>query len=272
MGTSEMNWNAFTCSSIINQLDVEVTMDALTLNILSATPDESTVRLFSNQTLAPGSMATFPSSMIPSLFGSSNFNDQVSIAGYYDPAFQAVVYGLGTRDALQNFPMKDYLSTDGFDKVFAELQHVHRTMVAQSANLIRMPLNATAPLAPPSTVSATLVNSHVYRLHQSAVSTRILDGLLIATALCIALSFFLMDTSETLPKNPASIAASASLISSDAHMFREGVLPKSAQWCSDAELRAQKVWDGVLFRLGWWNSDGQGEQEGSGGYFKLDSI
>ena len=50
------------------------------------------------------------------------------------------------------------------------------------------------------------------------------------------------------------------------------VLPKGAQWCDDAELRAQKVWDGVLFRLGWWNSDGQSEQEGQGGYFKLDSI
>lgn len=272
MGTSEMNWNAFTCSSIINQLDVEVTMDALTLTILSATPVESTVRLFSNQTLAPGTMDAFPSSMIPSLFGSSNFNDQVSIAGYYDPAFQAVVYGLGTRDDLKNFPMKEYLSTDGFDKVFAELQHVHRTMTAQSANLIRMPLNATSPLAPPSTVSATLVNSHVYRLHQSAISTRILDGLLIATALCIALSFFLMNTSKTLPKNPASIAASASLISSDARMFQEEVLPKGSQWCNDAELRAQKVWDGVLFRLGWWNSDGQSEREGLGGYFKLDSI
>ncbi|OSS50674.1 hypothetical protein B5807_04380 [Epicoccum nigrum] len=272
MGTSEMNWNAFTCSSIINQLDVEVTMDASSLTILSATPDESTVRFFSNQTLAPGTMDAFPSSMIPSLFGSSNFNEKFSVAGYYDPAFQAVVYGLGTRDDLKSFPMKEYLSTEGFDKVFAELQHVHRTMTAQSANLIRMPLNTTSPLAPPSTVSATLVNSHVYRLHQSAISTRILDGLLIATALCIALSFFLMNTSKTLPKNPASIAASASLLSSDAKMFQEGVLPKGAQWCNDTELKAQKVWDGVLFRLGWWNSDGQSEREELGGYFKIDSI
>jgi hypothetical protein len=81
-----------------------------------------------------------------------------------------------------------------------------------------------------------------------------------------------MNTSKTLPKNPASIAASASLLSSDAKMFQEGVLPKGAQWCNDTELKAQKVWDGVLFRLGWWNSDGQSEREELGGYFKIDSI
>ncbi|KAF3006760.1 hypothetical protein E8E13_010017 [Curvularia kusanoi] len=272
MGTSELNWNAFTCSSLINQLDVEVTIDGATLKIISATPNESTIRLFSNQTLRPGDLETYPSSMIPSLFGSSNFGEQTSNAGYYDPVFQAVVYGLGTRDDLEKVPMNDYLSADGIEAIFAELQHVLRIMTAQSANLIRMPLNVTSLLAPPSTINATLSHNHVYRLHQSAISTRILDGLLIAIAICVALSFALMNTRNILPKNPASIAATASLLSGHARMIQEDVLPWNAQWYSDAEIKARKVWDDVFFRLGWWDSDGSSVQEEQGETFRLDSY
>ncbi|KAJ4989773.1 hypothetical protein SVAN01_04803 [Stagonosporopsis vannaccii] len=270
LGTSEVNWNAFTCSSILNQLDVELTIDVSTLTIIAAAPDESTVRFFSNQTVAPGDLSDWPSSMIPALFGSANFRD--AVAGYYDPAFQAVVWGLGTHDSLDNFPMKEYMSNDGFEKVAKQLKHVHRTLTAQSANMIRIPLNTSSPLAPPASVNATLINPNIYRLHQSAISTRILDGLLIAIALCIALSFFLMDTREVLPKNPASIAAGASLVAADARMLQSDILPEGAQWYSDAELEEKKVWDGLFFRLGWWDSEGPSEQGGQGKNFKVDTI
>lgn len=272
MGVSQMNWNAFTCAGVINQLDVAVTMDASTLNIIAAKPDESTIRFFSKETLAPGDLGDYPSSMVPSLFGSSNFGGQRSVAGFFDPVFQAVIYRLGTHDDLAKFPMQQYLSNEGFHTIFNELQHVHRIVTAQSADLIRVPLNTTAPLAPPSNVNATLVNPHVYRLHQSAVSTRILDGLLIATAICIGLSFGLMNTRKILPKNPASIAAAASLIAGDAHMLKDDVLPKGAQWFSDAEIQAKKLWGGSLFKLGWWDIDGMSVRDGQGDYFKLDSL
>lgn len=270
LGTSELHWNAFTCFSTINQLDVEVIMDASTLAIIAATPDESTVRFFSNQTLTRGDSDTFPSSMIPALFGSSNF--RIDVAGYYDPTFQAVVYGLGTHDSLDNFPMGEYMSNEGFEKIVAQLQHIHRTVTAQSADFIRIPLDTSSPLAPPASVNAMLINPNIYRLHQSAVSTRILDGLLIAIALCVALSFFLMDTRKVLPKNPASIAAGASLIAGDARMIRSDILPEGAQWYSDTELNAKKVWDGLFFRLGWWDNDGPSENGGQGKYFKIDTI
>lgn len=272
MGTSEINWNAFTCSSIINQLDVEVTIDASTLTIVAATPIEHTSRFFSNQTLTPGNLDSFPSSMVPSLFGFANFGSQTSVAGYYDPVFQAAIYGLGTRDSLDDFHPEDYMSNEGIEKVMAELQHIHRTITAQSAGLIRIPLNTSSPLAPPASVNATLIDPHVYRLHQSGVSTRILDGLLIAIALCIALSFFLMDTRKVLPKNPASIAAGASLIAANARMFHKDVLPEGAQWYGNAELEAMKVWEGLFFRLGWWDSNGPCEQGGEGRYLKIDAM
>ena len=55
-------------------------------------------------------------------------------------------------------------------------------------------------------------------------------------------------------------------------MLKDDVLPEGAQWYSDAEIKAEKVWDGVFFKLGWWSSDGPVEKDVQGGYFKLDSL
>jgi hypothetical protein len=268
-GTSEVNWKAFTCGSRIDELDVDVALDAASLLVLAARPNESTARFFSNETLCSGLRDAFPSDMIPALFGGADFGGQKAYAGFYDPAFQAVVYGLGTRIRLEDFPMESYMNNEGASHIFDQLQHIHRILVAQSANLIRMPLNATSPLAPPATVTATLVNPHVYRLKQNAVSTRILDGLLVAIALCVAASF-LMDTRKVLPKNPASIAAATSLIAAESRMLSKESLPEGAQWYSDTELKVKRVWDGAFFRLGWWDGDDPSEPEST--LFKLDTL
>jgi hypothetical protein len=268
-GTSDTNWHAFTCSSHIDELAVEVDLDAASLAVLAARPDESTARVFSNETLSGGKSSSFPSDVIPALFGGADFYGQKAVAGFYDPAFQAVVYGLGTHDHLDNFPMEAYMNEEGALKIFDELQHVHRTVVAQMANLIRIPLNTSSPFAPQPVVNATLMNPHVYRLQQSGISTRVLDGLLAAIALCIALSF-LMNTRKTLPKNPASIAAATSLIAGESQMLSKESLPEGAQWYSDAELKKKRIWDGAFFKLGWWDSDGPSERESK--LFKLDTL
>ncbi|GME65591.1 hypothetical protein GTA08_BOTSDO12789 [Neofusicoccum parvum] len=268
-GTSETNWRAFVCGSQINQLDVNVTLDASSLAVLEASSDESTSRLFSNRTLTMYRLSSYPSSLIPSIFGSANFADPTT--SFYDPGFQAVIYEAGTTDDPNKFPIADYMDDAGFRRLSAGLTHVYRTIIAQTANLaLRVPLNTSAPLAPPATVNGTLTNPNVYRLRQSAVSTRILDGLLVAVALCIAVSFGLMDTRRLLPKNPAPIAAGASLLAGKAEMLRPDLLPKGAQWCSDSELEKRGVWDGFVFSLGWWNSGSHGADGGESKRFGID--
>lgn len=265
-GLSESEWRAFTCDSLINQLDVAITLDAATLAIFAATPDESSSRLFSTRTLNPDNLGNFPSSMIPSLFGSANFEG--ATAGYYDPAFQAVIYEAGTTADPDAFPMARYMDAAGFAAIAAHLQHVHRTVVAQSARAIRVPLGpSSSSSSSPHTVNATLRDPHVYRLRQSAVSTRILDALLAAVALCVALSLGLVDARRVLPKNPASIAAGASLVAGGPEMLGRDVVPEGAQWWGDAELEKRVVWGGLFFSLGWWDANGAG---GQGRRFGLD--
>lgn len=85
---------------------------------------------------------------------------------------------------------------------------MHRTGVAQSADLIRVP-SASQPI-----VNATLLNLHVYCLPQISVSTWMLDGLLLAIALCIVFSF-LINPRKVLIKNPTLIAAATSPIAEE---------------------------------------------------------
>ncbi|KAK7534284.1 uncharacterized protein J3D65DRAFT_679225 [Phyllosticta citribraziliensis] len=258
-GTNDSNWRAFTCAFKIQQFSTSVTLSATSLAILDAEIDTSIPPLtFSNQTFATDFMPAFPSAMIPSIFGSANFAGPTS--GFYDPAFQAVIYQLGTTEDPKAFPMREYMDDSGLSKIVARLTHIYRIVVAQTANLaIRVPFDANAPRAPAATTTATLTNPHVYRLKQSAVSTRILDGLLLALALCIGLSFWVMDTRRVLPKNPASIAAGASLLAGNMEMFSSEKFHGEAQWWDNEELERRGVWQGYVFSLGWWSSGVQGE-------------
>ncbi|KAK7512389.1 uncharacterized protein IWZ02DRAFT_508759 [Phyllosticta citriasiana] len=257
-GTNDSNWRAFTCAFKIQQFSTSVTLSSTSFAILDANIDSSIPpQTFSNQTFATDFMPAFPSAMIPSIFGSANFAGPVS--GFYDPAFQAVIYQAGTTEDPKAFPMREYMDDAGFHKIAAGLTHVYRIVVAQTANLaIRVLFDADAAHAPAATTTATLTNPHVYRLKQSGVSTRILDGLLVALALCIGLSFWVMDTRRVLPKNPASIAAGASLLAGNMEMFSAEKFNGEAQWWDDKELERRGVWQGYVFSLGWWSSGVQG--------------
>ncbi|PVH95147.1 hypothetical protein DM02DRAFT_691295 [Periconia macrospinosa] len=257
-GLSDTNWTAFTCSSVINQLDVAITLDASSNGtILEAHPDEKTVKTFSNGTIAATGSA-WPSIIIPSLFGTSNFVE--AVAGFYDPVFQAVIYEAGTTDDLSKFPMDNYMDDEGFMRIVSHLQSIHRTIAAQCAFTIQI------PLTPARTINATIHVPGVFRLQQSVISTRILDGLLASIALCLALTLGLMNTRKVLPKNPVSIAAGASLIAENTEWLAQE-LPPDAQWSRDEHPRKMQPWGALLFNLGW--EDGKESRNGEGKSFGL---
>ncbi|KAH8668647.1 hypothetical protein BX600DRAFT_496688 [Xylariales sp. PMI_506] len=250
-GTSEVNWVAFTCQFGIYQVNADVTLDASTLAITSAEVDETSSKFFSNQTISQ-SYETYPSFLIPSIYGSANFAGET--AGFFDPAFQAVIYDSGATRDVADFDMAGYMGESGFNQIVASLQHIYRNVVAQSAGvIIRTPYDSNAAFAPPATTSGVLTNPNVYRLRQSPVSTRFLDAILAFMALCIVLSSLLMDARKVVPNNPASIAGAASLLAGSANMLQTGILPEGAQWWSDEEIKQRGLWRGWSFKLGWWN-------------------
>lgn len=102
-----MNWHASACHSRIEELIVDMDLDAISLVVLAARPGESTSRFFSNETLASGYGIYFPSDIIPAPFGGAELSGKKkAVAGFYDSAFQAVGYELGIHHCHENVPME----------------------------------------------------------------------------------------------------------------------------------------------------------------------
>jgi hypothetical protein len=78
--------------------------------------------------------------------------------------------------------------------------------------------------------------------------------LLSLIAVCIAISFWSMNTREVLPKNPCSIAAAASLLAGSEILKH---IPPGSEWCDDKHLESNGVFEGYLFSMGWWDDASQ---------------
>lgn len=110
----------------------------------------------------------------------------------------------------------------------------------------------------PAVLTGTVTRSDELRLFQDAISSRVLEALLGLIAVCIALSFWTMNTREILPKNPCSIGAAASLLAGS-NMLREHIIPRGSEWCSSKAMAGSQraLFDGHFFSMGWWDrSDG----------------
>lgn len=97
------------------------------------------------------------------------------------------------------------------------------------------------------------------RLMQSAISTRIMEGLLAALALSIVAAYFLLDTRKVLPFNPCSIAATSALLA-DSDILKN--VPEGAEWYSEKELVSKRIFSDYLFSLGWFEGVGGGRKFG----------
>jgi len=111
--------------------------------------------------------------------------------------------------------------------------------------------NSTADFVGRPTLTASLLNLRQVRLKQSAVSTRIIQALLAAMALClIATMVFMRGITRVVPKNPHTIAATWSLLAGS-KMLEEEIIPLGAEWCDDKQLKGRGVFEGRTFTLGW---------------------
>ena len=88
------------------------------------------------------------------------------------------------------------------------------------------------------------MDSDAYRLKQSEVSTRILQGLLAALSICAIITFLLVDSSALLPYNPCNIAAVTSLLAGSEML--------DVVAANENKLDQQHKWQGYFFSLGMW--------------------
>ncbi|KAB2569610.1 hypothetical protein BFW01_g12268 [Lasiodiplodia theobromae] len=116
---------------------------------------------------------------------------------------------------------------------------------------------------------AVLTAQQRLRLKQSPISTRILEGLIAAMAVCLIAAAVLETmtlglAARVLPKDPGSVAAKMTLFAEGDAWPRE--VPVGADMWPDRVLVRKGVFEGRLFGLRWWG----GAEDGGGRRFGVD--
>ncbi|KAL1622805.1 hypothetical protein SLS54_004825 [Diplodia seriata] len=120
---------------------------------------------------------------------------------------------------------------------------------------------------------AVLTDRTRLRLKQSAVSTRILEALIAAMAVCLVAAAVLEGVQlrrvggaggRVLPKDPGSVGAKMSLFAEGDAWMRQ--VPAGAEKWSDRAVARRGLFEGWVFELGWWG----GVEEGGGRRFGVD--
>lgn len=241
-GTSTDKINIVTCSLVLAQVEVDTTFSLPSYDIVSTIVDESSAYIL------PTNIAW--NDIGPSNALSAPVKESEDV---YDDVFSMLVHG-GTK--IQGTAMIDFMGANNTIVLSEALSHLFGIFWAQVLNL-----NARTTTQPSTqgglssaTISGNMTSMNITRLQQQGTSTRILEGLLAAITICIALSFMLMKTDKVLPLNPCSIAASASLLAESRMMQPTTILfPTGSEWHHNGKrVHQKKLYVGRTFSLKWW--------------------
>ncbi|PWY77270.1 hypothetical protein BO94DRAFT_498710 [Aspergillus sclerotioniger CBS 115572] len=229
-GNSTSNLRGFTCNPQIDQVNATGTFTLPGLEIQSVTTDASSSQLFSTN--------------ITSNLYFTDFLPEAT--NQYNQAFDNVFSAMLNDE--KTLSISDLTDMSHYDTVVNATQHLYRVLMAQSLNG-----NSRIPSTTNSTrYTGTIVNPNRVRLVQSAISTRIIEGCLLAMVISTVIAYYFMHTKEVIPVNPCSIAGAATLLAGS-DMVKSDVLPPGSEWCSDKELLRRGYFNGLVFGLGWWD-------------------
>ncbi|KAK5046691.1 hypothetical protein LTR84_007452 [Exophiala bonariae] len=231
------DFSAITCTQSLQRVQSNLTLNLPDFSVVTDTPPivqpDSVVHFSDFYT-------TFPSYQAINI---TNTNDEL------DDIFNALVYG---RDGV---PTSELLNDT---TLISSYQHLYRQYMAQvisiylRADFNTLSDNATETVTNP--LEATYINPRHFRLIQSSLSTHLLVGVLGALLICALTIFVTIDMRQVLPKPMGSIASVASLLAGSRIVDkRSGLIPKGAEYWSDEEWEKSGVWQGEMFRMGWWD-------------------
>ncbi|KIV94088.1 hypothetical protein PV10_05244 [Exophiala mesophila] len=226
---------AVLCTQFIERVDAELMLTVPDLDITSPA------------TVVPDSAAnysdwheSFPSFQTINITGTKDV---------FSSTFNALVYG---RDGV---PQEELLNATN---LITGYTHLYRQYVAQVLNLYfrselsSLPANESEVVVNP--LVATLDDFNHFRLVQSPLSTHLLVGVLSVLTICALVMLITVDMRHVLPKPVGSVAAVASLLAGSTLVDeRSGLIPKGSEFWSDEKWDKAGIWQGQMFRMGYWN-------------------
>lgn len=233
----------FTCNPFVHKVQVNATFLLPGMDIDKSAPPRIIDGISENFALT---MPEPPSWGIPEGNPMDAFDQlhlpQLSKNEKIGPFIDIMVYGSN------GIPMNELSGVKHADRLISAADQLWGVGMAQLINDYRRPV-PTGPIKHQGMLSST---DH-FRLVQSSISTRILEALLAAIAVCMVIVYFMADTQHVLKHNPYTIVGLASLII-DSELLARNIIPPGAERLPDNDLLGPKVLGGWLFSLGWWSS------------------
>jgi hypothetical protein len=227
------HFSAVLCDQFLERVQTNVTFDLPDLTISTTTVHPGSAMHFSDY------YTTYPTLQVLNVTGT---------ADVLDTTFGAMVYG---RDGV---PTAELLDTS---RLIDAYTHVYRQYIAQLANIYlradfsTLSQNATETVSNP--LAATHTDPRHLRLKQSPAATQALVGVLGALAVCAVTIFVTIDMRRVLPKPMGSVAAVASLLAGSRIVDDgSGLTPRGSEFWSDSDWERSGIWQGEMFRMGWW--------------------
>ncbi|EKG11872.1 hypothetical protein MPH_11009 [Macrophomina phaseolina MS6] len=260
-GKTANNLSMVTCLPYVESVIAEVTLEASDLSISrrhQPKPDESTTVLLDRVSVPLLAMMMYrnfvsrPQTSDGSHFRLDNLSSTPSQA-YVDGFFAYMLAGKQAPSPA------DIVGPANQDRLVAAIDDAYGRTVAQVLNVWRLP---PAPDQAVQRISVTAIFDSRERLAQSTVPTRILQCLLALMLVCLLVVHFSLRVNKTLPMNPCSIAAVASLL---VYADLLGVVPKGAEFMPQKDMEALLKHHRVS--MGWWRDGkfgigiGRAEQE-----------
>jgi hypothetical protein len=141
------------------------------------------------------------------------------------------------------------------DNLMKAVQGFYRRYMAQA---ISANMRVSAPSASPEIYAGTWQDPNGWRIKQNVGSKIAIQVFLGIMFVCGTLAYILAKMRHTLPHDPCSIAGVGSLLAGSelcGEQMRRA-MPDGVQWMSDKELKQNRVWEGWLFSIGWWERKG----------------
>jgi hypothetical protein len=137
------------------------------------------------------------------------------------------------------------------DNLMKAVQGFYRRYMTQA---ISANMRVSAPSAPPEIYTGTWQDPNSWRIKQNVGSKIAIQVFLGIMFVCGALAYILVKMRHMLPHEPCSIAGICSLLAGSEMCGEQmrSAMPDGVQWMSDKELEKNRVWEGWLFSIGWW--------------------
>ncbi|KAK8880092.1 hypothetical protein PGQ11_001386 [Apiospora arundinis] len=263
---SKENLSEFTamiCTQLMAEVSVEAAISIPEQRLISAVPDESTVRYLPSGPNAKGQIA-FPYRpqvhfdlevvLWDGKFQFGGFLNAGVMTDYPNPLIMLDGFFTLMLHPNNSVQPEELLGAKNHDRLYKEILSVYRRYMAQVASAkMRVPVHDTSKS---ETFAATWINPNRGVLRQNLVSKIVLQVILAIMFTSGILAYFFIDTKTVLQRNPCTIAGMATLLVDSA--ICNGPLADSIS--QDTDHVHNSIWGSLAFSLGWWEDEDSPER------------